>query len=85
MLIRGLYYEGWSPSGKPVKSHKEELYEAIRRQLPQPDQLHPEILARAVLKVIARHVSQGEVRDVVASLPKDLRELWPGHGTEPSR
>jgi uncharacterized protein (DUF2267 family) len=79
MLIRGLYYEGWCPTGKPRKFHRPEFLEAIRRGLPAaPDRLHPEVLARAVLSVIDRHVSAGEVRDVKANLPADLRELWPG-------
>lgn len=79
MLIRGLYYEGWCPTGKPRKFHRPEFLEAIRSGLPGvTDRLHPEVVARAVLSVIDRHVSAGEVRDVKASLPADLRELWPG-------
>lgn len=84
MLIRGLYYEGWSPSGKPAKTHKAEFLDAIRHQFPGPERLHPEVLARAVLAVLSRHVSPGEVRHVVAMLPPDVRELWPVHGMHPS-
>lgn len=78
MLIRGLYYEGWCPRGKPAKTHKADFLAAIRHQLPGADRMHPEILARAVLTVLARHVSAGEVRDVKANLPMELRDLWPG-------
>jgi uncharacterized protein (DUF2267 family) len=78
MLIRGLYYEGWCPRGKPAKTHKADFLAAIRHQIPGPDRMHPEILARAVLTVLARHVSAGEVRDVKANLPMELRDLWPG-------
>jgi uncharacterized protein (DUF2267 family) len=85
MLVRGIYYEGWSPRDKPMKSHRDDLFAAIRHQLPGPDRLHPELIARAVLKVIARHVSPGEVGDVIAVLPKDLRDLWPAHTHEPKR
>jgi uncharacterized protein (DUF2267 family) len=80
MLIRGLYYEGWCPRGKPAKTHKKEFLDAIRHQVPGPDRMHPEVLARAVLTVLSRHVSPGEVRDVMANLPTDLRDLWPGQG-----
>jgi uncharacterized protein (DUF2267 family) len=83
MLIRGLYYEGWCPRGKPAKTHKAEFLDAIGHQFPGPDRLHPEVLARAVLKVLSRHVSAGEVRDVKAILPAELRDLWPGHGVQP--
>ena len=83
MLVRGLYYEGWCPRGKPVKTHKPEFLDAIRRQFPGPDRLHPEVLARAVLKVVSRHVSAGEVGDVKATLPSELRDLWPAQGIHP--
>jgi uncharacterized protein (DUF2267 family) len=84
MLIRGLYYEGWCPRGKPAKTHKAEFLDAIRHQFPGQDRLHPEVLARAVLTVLSRHVSPGEVRDVKAILPAELRDLWPGQGVQPS-
>jgi uncharacterized protein (DUF2267 family) len=85
MLIRGLYYEGWCPRGKPAKTHKAEFLDAIRHQFPGPNRLHPEVLARAVLKVLSCHVSPGEVRDVKAILPAELRDLWPGQEVHPSR
>ena len=42
-----------------------------------------EVLARAVLKVLSHHVTAGEVEDVKAILPADLRDLWPGEGAHP--
>lgn len=83
MLIRGLYYEGWTPRGKPVKTHKAEFLDAVR--LPGPERLHPEVLVRAVLSVLDRHISPGELRQVQAMLPKDLRDLWPRQAAEPTR
>ena len=82
MLIRGLYYEGWSPRREPRKTHKAEFLEVIRKQFPAcTDRMHPEVLARAVLTVLARHISAGEVDDVKAILPSDLKDLWPGGDT----
>jgi uncharacterized protein (DUF2267 family) len=79
MLIRGLYYEGWRTSGKPVRAGKEEFLAAIRQHfasnVTKPD---AEVLARVVLGVLVRHVSAGEMRDVRGVLPKELRELLPG-------
>jgi uncharacterized protein (DUF2267 family) len=36
----------------------------------------PEEVARAVLHVIATHVSAGEIEDILLLLPKELKELW---------
>lgn len=83
MLVRGLYYEGWSPKGKPAKTDKAEFLDAIQRQFPGRVRLHPEVLARAVLRVIAHHVSAGEVGDVKAVLPAELKDLWPARSAHP--
>ncbi len=77
MLIRGLYYEGWHPAGKPLKQHKREFLEGIRESLRGRGDANPEIIARAVFAVVARHVSSGEAEDVKHILPKELRDLWP--------
>ena len=77
MLIRGLYYEGWNPSGKPIKWHKPEFLACIRDGFRGREEADPEAVARAVFTVLARHVSEGEIEDVKHILPKKLRELWP--------
>ena len=84
MLIRGIFYEGWSPSATPIKQHREEFLETIARcfktNLPHPS---AERAARAVFGALARHVTAGEVRDVCSILPADLRDLWPRGATRP--
>src|SRR6202048_3294353 len=42
MLIRGFYYEGWDPSGKPVRErHKEQFLARIRQELRDDDTIDP--------------------------------------------
>jgi len=78
MLVRGFYYEGWTPGGKPLRIHKDEFLDLIRGSFrATPDRLDPERVARAVFKLLSRRVSAGEIEDVKNSLPKELRELWP--------
>jgi uncharacterized protein (DUF2267 family) len=78
MLIRGLYYEGWDPTGKPQKvRHKEAFLAPIREHFRNDPRVHAEQVARAVLKVLTQHVSEGEITDVKQLLPAELRELWP--------
>lgn len=81
MLVRGFYYEGWEPSKTPVKErHKEEFLTHIRETFhttAAPPDIDPEPVARAVFKVLSKHVTEGEIKDVKAFLPKELEELWP--------
>ena len=78
MLIRGLYYEGWNPTGKPEKvRHKAAFLTPIRAHFKDDWQVEPEEIARAVLKVLTQHVSAGEIADVKHCFPAELRALWP--------
>lgn len=77
-LVRGFYYEGWSPTGKPVKSrHKEDFLAPLAAYYFGDADVEPEQVARSVFKVIAQRVSEGEIDDVKHLMPKELRELWP--------
>jgi uncharacterized protein (DUF2267 family) len=77
-LIRGFYYEGWKPTGKPVKErHKSDFLDHIAVVFRNDDTVDPEKVMRAVFKVLTRHISKGEIDDVKYLLPKSLRELWP--------
>jgi uncharacterized protein (DUF2267 family) len=59
----------------PVKYSREQLLEMVAEDLNmQPDEVEPVI--RAVFATIREHVSEGEVKDVVSMLPRDLRDLW---------
>lgn len=79
MLVRGFYYEGWNPTGKPVKErHKEEFLAHIADAFGKDDvgKVDPESMTRAVFRVMAKHVTQGEIEDVKLVLPVELRALW---------
>jgi uncharacterized protein (DUF2267 family) len=77
-LIRGFYYEGWDPTGKPLRMrHKEEFLGRIEQHFRGDDYIDPEQVARAVFRVLAQRVSEGEIEDVKHVLPAELQELWP--------
>jgi uncharacterized protein (DUF2267 family) len=79
MLIRGFYYEGYTLGSKPVKiRNKEEFLEQIRREFNNDPDIDIEMLARAVFKLLAHHISRGEIEDIRNSLPKEIEKaLWP--------
>ena len=78
MIIRGFYYEGWQPAHKPVKERrKEEFLGHIEEAFKIDPNEDNEELVRAVFRLLANHVSAGEIDQVRHSLPKDLQTLWP--------
>lgn len=78
MLVRGLYYEGWVPSGKPAKERrKEEFLAHVAEAFNHDPLVYPEAVAWTVFKVLERHVSAGEINDVKHVLPSVIRDLWP--------
>ena len=61
MLVRGFYYEGWNPKGKPRKErHKEDFLAHIKDAFKEDYTSRPESIARAVFNTIARHASPGQ-------------------------
>jgi uncharacterized protein (DUF2267 family) len=78
MLIRGFYYEGWDPTGKPLKIRdRQQFLDRIAHELREVDGKDPEEVARAVFVVLVQRISDGEIDDVKHVLPHDIRELWP--------
>ena len=79
MLLRGLFYEGWDPTGKPTKERHESAFLAhIARELPRaPGPGEIEQGALAVLDVLSKHIDRGAAVKLAAILPQDLRRFWP--------
>lgn len=77
MLLRGVYYEGYNPSKTPTRQRNQEDFLAdIAQNLEEGVDGSPEDVARAVFKLLAHHVTGGEIEHVKSNLPEDLRALW---------
>jgi uncharacterized protein (DUF2267 family) len=77
MLVRGFYYEGWDPTGKPVRArHADDFFAQIEREFTPDDAVDPEVVARAVFAVLSHRVTEGEINDVKQVLPSEIRNLW---------
>jgi uncharacterized protein (DUF2267 family) len=77
LLIRGLYYESWKPAGKPLKQHREQFLAHLSELFHDGPSINPEQVGRAVFRILAQHVSIGEIESIKHALPADLRSLWP--------
>lgn len=79
MLVRGIYFEGYRLSGRPVTHRKlGSFLESVRNQLETeaPQDLDPERCARAVFATLSRHLDAGQVKQARDMLHKDVQPLW---------
>jgi len=76
MLLQGVYYHGWSPTGKPLKirSRQEFLDRVAEGLMRQHD---PEEACRTVFRVLEEKMPGGVLEDVKRILPESIRDLWP--------
>lgn len=78
MLVRGFYFDGWSPNRRTTSErHRDQFLAHIDEALGDDMTVTSEEVARAVFRVISKHVSEGEIADVKHTLPHQIRELWP--------
>jgi uncharacterized protein (DUF2267 family) len=78
MLVRGAYYEGWHPAGKPLKERrKEEFTVHIATAFRDTPDTDPEKVLGAVFQLLNNHVTAGEIERVKRCLPAEIRALWP--------
>ena len=77
MLIRGFYYEGWTPTGKPLKERRKKQFLAhIDEELKDRRLGSSEEIARSVFKVLKHRITQGDMQDVTHILPREIRKLF---------
>lgn len=79
ILLSGFYYENWRPGTTPNKERsKEEFLAHIQDYFENIDpSIDAELLVRAVFKVLAQRVSQGEIDQVKNMMKPDMQALWP--------
>jgi uncharacterized protein (DUF2267 family) len=76
-LIRGMYYEGWKPNHVPAKErHWEQFVSHVSESFALDPEANGIEITQAVLAVLAKHISEGEITDVKRCLPEDLRRHW---------
>jgi uncharacterized protein (DUF2267 family) len=79
LLVRGAYYEGWRPNGKPERiRRREQFFERVGAELRGYDDMDLEELTNVVLDVTAEHISPGEAGHLARVLPRQISELWAG-------
>jgi uncharacterized protein (DUF2267 family) len=76
-LIRGIYYEQWKPGGTKHLAHDIDVFlEHVAVEGRMAGETEASLAVAAVARVLHRHVSEGELTDVLAILPAKLRPLF---------
>lgn len=76
-LLRGIFYEGWRLGNDPARIRtRAAMLARVEKELGADLRLAPHDVLRAVIRLLVKHVSPGEIRDVVATLPRPIATLW---------
>jgi uncharacterized protein (DUF2267 family) len=79
LLLRGLFFEGWVPAGKPLRvRHREEFLALVREKYAPREDVPADIIVTATFRVLDRHVSAGELGDIMVSLPEGVVSVITG-------
>lgn len=77
LLIRGMFFEGWVPKKTPVKARRaEDFIHGIEARLGETQEYRGAQDIRCVFDLLNAHLSEGEIKDIRASLPEEIRDLW---------
>jgi len=75
MLVRGLYYEGWDPTGKPERISYDEFVQRVEHDALLKGTSEAEDAARAVFAVLWNHLGEGTMGKIASILPSDYTRL----------
>lgn len=77
-LLRGLYYDGWHPSGRVAPSRTRSAFlERIHDGLHRDPGIDAEQVGHAVFSLLAARLPGGELEEARAATPEALRMFWP--------
>ena len=76
LLIRGIFYEGWQPARVPQRYREaREFLDRVAQEGILHGDTEASFVVAGVARVLARHISAGEIDDILRTLPGPIREL----------
>lgn len=75
-LLRGIYYAEWDPSRTPMSGDARAFLDRVSGEAGLSGDTEAAYATRVVMRILRRHVSAGEIEDVLAQLPRDLRAMF---------
>jgi uncharacterized protein (DUF2267 family) len=78
-LLRGVFYEGFDPGHQPEKIRDRDAFLArLAHRAQLADTGEAAVAAVAATRLLRRHVTPGELEDVLSQLPAEIREVLEG-------
>lgn len=74
LMIKGVFFDGWKVSPKPLRLTRDEFDAYIRRSLKEQGGVDPAVALKAVLAALERHISPSVLRTFQLVLPREVRE-----------
>ena len=74
--LKRIWAEGDVRGRQPVKMHRKEFYERVKRDAAIASIREARFFTIAVFAALKTQLSPGEADDVMAQLPRDLKEVW---------
>lgn len=81
LLIRGIYYEGWHPHGKPLHVRDAESFlELVSQYLAQDSEfmLNERHVVASVFAVMHNHLAPGEIDAMLNAMPTTIQQTFFG-------
>ena len=74
--LKAVWQEGERVGRRPLKMDREAFYERVRQEAGLASTTHACWATIGVFAALKEQLSPGEADDVLAQLPKDLKEVW---------
>jgi uncharacterized protein (DUF2267 family) len=75
-LVRGIYYEDWDPSRTPLPIHDVGAFlDRVAHEGHMAGETEASLAVTAVARILRRHISDGEIDEILAVLPDNFRVL----------
>lgn len=77
MLVRGFYFENWRPGADIDRPRTRDAFlDAVAEGFTPTQHASTAGAVNAVFYLLSQHVTEGEVKQVIECLPRQIQELW---------
>ncbi len=74
--LKRLWTPGERAARRPLKLHRREFYDRVKRAADLPTLRKAELATDAVFAALKEQLSAGEADDILTQLPRDLKYVW---------